>query len=69
MYLVIYVDDGMIIGSHSNELKDVLNCLSCKLSTQPRKRFLGVEIISTPQWNLHPSQKVYRRYADEVWNV
>jgi hypothetical protein len=46
IFLVIYVDDGMIMGNHSDELKDELKELQkeFKLSIQPLDRFLGIEI-------------------------
>ena len=49
IYIVIYVDDGMIIGRNLDELNAELEELqkSFKLSIQPLTRFLGIEIKRT----------------------
>jgi hypothetical protein len=49
MYIVLYVDDGLLMGRHASQLSSEIEALqrSFKVSMQPLNRFLGIEIMRT----------------------
>jgi hypothetical protein len=62
IFIVIYVDDGLIMGSSLTELKDEVKSLKeeFKVTVQPVKRFLGIEIIENENGIFLHQQKYIR---------
>jgi hypothetical protein len=70
IYIVMYVDDGLIIGKHEKELKEELNALNetFKLTIQPLQRFLGIE-ISRGEKGIFLHQQKYIKDILERFNM